>query len=140
MATQQIIKSGDQSVTSSTVLVNDSDLQFAIGAHESWIVELVLFMTNSVASGLKVTMVGPSGSAGTFSATLDGVAAAAGFFPLGTADGIGPATTTNLVKMTATVRNGATPGTVALQFAQAVSDTTPVVVKLDSFLFAFRVV
>lgn len=58
-----IVKLADQSVTSSTDLVDDNELTFDVGANETWIIKVLLYVTGN---SLKYTFTMPSGSTGKF--------------------------------------------------------------------------
>lgn len=140
-------KGSDQSVTSSTTLTDESDLQFAIGANEKWMCEWRFHTTCSTVGRVKVAVVTPSG-------TLDvlgiGIATGGG---AGTGDTFSNNTqssatgiavtsitlTDGIVDVTASIANGATPGTVKLQFAQVSSDGTATVIKALATLRAHQV-
>ncbi len=57
-----IVKSADESVTSSTTLQNDNELLFAVGASETWVFTLCIFATAATASDLKMDITVPSGA------------------------------------------------------------------------------
>jgi hypothetical protein len=134
-------KTGDQSVTSSVTLVDDTHLTFTIGANEEWILDLMLHV-NTGAGGIQLQITGPAGSTGIsqeFNDTTGGSVS-------GTHSNINTpvisaaATFTNepfWVK--ATVINGATPGTCRLQFAQGSSNGTASTVKQNSHMIAHRI-
>lgn len=136
-------KSGDQSVTSSTALVDETNLQFPIGANETWIFTWTLSATFSAVGQVKVAVVTPAG------ATLLVVAQMTpnGILPaFGTTTTSGTAitltavlSTSGLIVVTATVVNGATAGTVKLQFAQGTSDGTATTLKSASSMIARKV-
>ncbi len=131
------IKSADQS-NGTTVFANDSELQIPIAANESWILDFVLAMTCSNAGDLKITVTAPSGADGLLTSTVVTASTAqSGSFPLGTSLGYVPGTSATLY-VNVTVTNGATAGTVNLQFAQGVSDPTPTKILKGSSLVAFR--
>lgn len=137
------VKASDQSVTSSTTLVDEATMQFAIGASESWIFTWTLSAVFSAAGQIKVAVVTPAG------ATL---LAVAHMHPNGIVPAFGTTTTSGTgialvsalstggaVMVTATVVNGATAGTVRLQFAQNTSDGTATTIKAASSLVAARI-
>jgi hypothetical protein len=136
------IKANDQSVTNSTTYVSDADLQFPIGANETWLVEWDIRITSTSAGGHKTRVDTPSGCSGdlTFEIYQDtgGPILANAGLGLGTTLGTSGATT-YVYHLRATIVNGATPGTVALQFAQGVANGTPTIQKANSSMFAAKV-
>lgn len=136
-------KAADQSVTSSTVLVDEATLQATIGANENWVFTWSLSATFAAAGGIRIAVVTPSGATQLITASLvpDGIlpgfqttttsgAAMAFAVTLGTA---------GFITVVATVLNGATAGTVKLQFAQAVSSLTATTVKASSSVVARKI-
>jgi hypothetical protein len=133
-------KTGDQSVTSSTVLVDETDMQFAIGVNETWVVEWVLTTTFSAAGQIDVAVVTPAAAAQLVTATQtpNAIVPAYGSTTVsGTAIGlVCAAATAGMVRLVATVVNGANAGTVKMQFAQHTSDGTATTVKANSYMVA----
>lgn len=137
-------KPTDQTVTSSTSLVNDTNLSFAIAANEVWQFELDLFATynTTAASGMKAAFTVPSGC------TLQWIDVGSGnqanvTTVSGTSDtlvqgAIGPTSGQYMGKLIGQALNGATPGTVQLQWAQNTSNGTATALKAGSSLLATR--
>lgn len=137
------VKAADQSVTSSTALVDEANLQFGIGPNETWIFTWTLSLTFSAAGQAKVAVVTPAGATQLILAEMHPNAIVPAFGTTGTS-GTGIAlvcalATAGVARVVATVVNGATAGTVKLQFAQNTSDGTATTVKATSALTAVRV-
>ncbi len=144
-------KSSDQSVISSTTLVDDTDLQFSIAAGESWVVKYDLVTTNSSNSGpdWKSAVLAPTGS--TCSFQLSGSEGAGAIFPQAiTSDCTTPGTLVNSnvqddlglgfnVSMQGIVTAGVTAGTVKLQWSQNTSTAVNLTVKAGSVAQAFKI-
>jgi len=135
-------KSGAQSVASSAVLVDETDLQLAIGKNETWVFTWTLAVVFAAAGGLRVAVVTPSGASQLITAHLVPDAILPGFLTT-TTSGAALAFTITLgvggvVTVVATVVNGATAGTVKLQFAQSVSSVTNTTLQASSSLVARR--
>lgn len=62
--TSTVWKTVDQSVTSSTTLVNDNILSFAVSANATYSVELVLAVTAATAGDIKIDWAVPTSSTG----------------------------------------------------------------------------
>ena len=122
-------------VTSSTTVVDDGVLEFAIAANEQWIMEAHIAFTSSAAGSHRENISVPTGCAGTIHWNSIGSFQSA----LPSAD-LGEATTTNAaVTMNVWIANGGTAGTVKIQYAQFASDGTATIVKAGSYIQAWRV-
>lgn len=142
-------KASAQSVTSSTTLVDDDELSFPVGANETWVVNLYLFIDGATSGDIKATVVGPSGSSGRSSVIGSGSNATTfenttfnnQSNALGTAPPAGTLGTGNItvVHMAAAVVVGGTPGDIVLQWAQNASSGTATRVLDGSYLVAHRV-
>lgn len=139
-------KTADQSVTSSTTLVNVTDLVFAIGASERWGYRFVIFYDATTGGDIKFAITAPAGVAdlrwgsgvtrgpgeGTWAdATVSGSGTERGFAGRGAGD------IASLV-IEGFVENGATGGSIQLQFAQNTSNGTASIVKENSYLVAHQ--
>lgn len=140
-------KTADQSVTSSVVLANETDLVVPVGVGETWIVTWNLYVTFASATGLLVAVTTPSGASQLIQAVLSVVGAAIGTTSaVTTVSGTSVAlstvavSTAGLVTVTATIVNGATAGNVTLQFTQtSAGSATPTTVKAASCVLAKKV-
>lgn len=121
------VKAAAESVLNSTALQNDDDLTFPIAANETWVVEWALYCDGSTTGDFRGAVAAPAGAAGIVSMIGQAQNATTAFGAilnqagaLGAALGAGMvgAGTTLPIVVRASVVNGATPGTVALQWAQ----------------------
>ena len=138
-------KSSDQTVTSSTTLVNDSQLKFAIAANETYIFEAWLY--TYAADGtpdIKVTFTSPAGSTlfwsssqviflANASTTLTVVA------PQGTVGDFFVDSNLRVVQLFGSVTNGGTAGDIQLQWAQNTSSANGTSVKAGSYIYGIKV-
>jgi hypothetical protein len=138
-------KTADQSLTTQIVLQNDSHLFFSISANEEWVSDFFID-TGAVlgTTGIQVAITTPAGATQNITASL----------ATGTSTNalLGAKTTTSgatLINQTfgaaegiltvgAWVLNGATAGTVQLQFAQSVSSGTALTFRKGSHMIAAR--
>lgn len=147
------VKAADQS-SGSTTLDFDTELDFPIAANESWVCTFVLRVTCASATpDVKVAVTAPTGATGTVVSTgpptgattveasqrtLSGAALGGGGASFGVVSTATQAS--SLIEVRATVTNGATAGSVRLQFAQLNLDAAnPVTVLAGSYLVAHRV-
>lgn len=145
---QQVRKSADESVTSSTVLQDDNELQFTVVSGQSYVFQMGLLVTSTVATGDIKVLVTNTGS-GTLTWGVLGLNLAA---TTGTdsavESGRDSAIATTAVSMGAvngTLHNLITGsfsatanGTVKLQWCQDTSSATATTVKAGSWLQAVR--
>jgi hypothetical protein len=140
---------GDETVTSSTTLQDDDELVFAVGANETWEVEVVLHSYGSNSGDLKSGFTVPTGAVAR-SACAPGFMSNAGsnfgaIYPLivdqtgSTFSGLSQLSAVTMVVRRALVVTGGTAGNVQLQWAQNTSNGTGTVVKNYSYLKATRV-
>ena len=138
-------KSSDQSVTSSTTVVNDSQLKFAVAANETYIFQAWLY--TYAADGtpdIKVTFTGPSGSTVLWSSSQ--VIFNAGGSTTLTVVSAG-ATTADLfvdsnfraIQLYGTILNSSTAGDLQFQWAQNTSSANSTTVKAGSSIFGIKV-
>lgn len=141
----KVRKSSDQTVTSSTTLVNDSQLKFAVAANETYIFQAWLY--TYAADGtpdIKVTFTGPSGSTVLWSSsqvifnaggstTLTVVAAG------GTTADLFVDSNLRAIQLYGTILNSSTAGDVQLQWAQNTSSANGTSVKAGSSIFGIKV-
>ncbi len=135
-----LTKTGNQSVTSSTTLVNCTDLSFSIAANEVWVGTFLPIVAAGVGGGLKWAFTAPSGC----SITVRAQGGAA--FPTSIIDGNGltgnGATnlhgTASRYELTMIISNSSTAGTVQFQFAQNASNGTATTVSKNSVMIVTR--
>ncbi|MBL8000104.1 MAG: hypothetical protein JNL32_15895, partial [Candidatus Kapabacteria bacterium] len=130
-------KTSDESVTNSTSLQNDDDLDFSIGANQTWEVEVMMRVYGGNGD-IKFALTLPAGASMWVSACGDENGSADDYLEMtvsGTGYAFNPSgpwnlsTTGSLVHLKGVVVTGGTAGTVQLRWAQNVSDGTATVVK-----------
>ena len=142
---KSVRKSSDQTVTSSTTLINDSQLKFAVAANETYIFQAWLY--TFAADGtpdIKVTFTGPAGSTVLWSSSQVIFNAAAATTLTVVAPG---ATTADLfvdanlraIQLYGTISNSTTAGDLQFQFAQNTSSANGTSVKAGSSIFGIKV-
>lgn len=132
-------KAADTSRNSTTTVTDDPDLLFAVAANEVWDFEAHLFVISADATpDFKFTCTGPSGSTVTYagirqddSGNATSIAATAG----GTTTLVNMGSSQlNIITISGTCTNGATPGNLSIQWAQNVSNATNTTLKAGSFM------
>lgn len=147
-ADQAAVVTADQSVTSSTTLVDVTGLDVAISASatETWLIEYSIVFTAGNTGDIKFGLAGPTGWTayfGTigFSNGWTGAATAGSLTSLQTqasaAQAFGGAVAGGIV-LRAVVKGGGTAGNLRLQFAQNVSDGTASTVHAKTAMTAKR--
>jgi hypothetical protein len=144
-----VVKASNESVTSSTTLQDDDELLFAIGASETWIAELTLYVTGNAAGDILVDITAPSGATGVWggtglirTATTDESGNRERALPSFGSGGVSFGVVTanvQTVRLYATIINSTNAGNVTLQWAQLASNGTATVVNAGSCLRAHRV-
>lgn len=141
-------KTANESVTSNTTNQADDALLFALGASEVWVARFVIFYQGTTTGDIKFTITGPSGvtirygshQLGVASTTEIGSIRASSDVAAGSVVGGGAGATTPVTAfIEADIANGATPGNVTFEWAQATSDGTATTVLAGSYLVAHRV-
>lgn len=145
---QAIQKPTDQSVTSSTGLVNETAMQVTMAASDTWVVTWTLYTTFASAAGIQVAATVPTGA--TLNLMAVGVpintTAQSADAEQTTSSGTGidlldfaTSGTSGVVTVTATVvGDGTHAGTIVLQFTQTGSSGTSTTVKAGSGMTAVR--
>jgi len=138
-------KTANEFVASSTTLQNDDHLTFAIGANEEWVATIEAVWVDDVAGGLVLGVSTPAGATNEFSGIItgsgrdgritagQGISSGVGFVGDTTVEADG------IARVTIWVLNGATPGNVTLQWAQAVSNGNQTGLLKGSFLVAHKI-
>lgn len=142
---KSVRKSSDQTVTSSTTLVNDSQLKFAAAANETYIFQAWLY--TYAADGtpdIKVTFTSPAGSTLFWSSSQVIFNAAAAttltvVAPGGTTGDLFVDSNLRAIQLYGTVLNGSTAGDIQLQWAQNTSSANGTSVKAGSSIFGIKV-
>ena len=138
-------KSADQSVTSSTTVVNDSHLKFAVAASETYIFQLWLYVAAADSSGdIKITCTGPSGSTVLWSPgqviLLPDAAQTAGTVQTGgTTASYFVDGNLRLITLFGSILNSTTAGDLQLKWAQNSSSATATTVKAGSYIYGTKV-
>lgn len=141
-------KSADEAITSDVVLTDDSELTFAVGANETWVIECALLVA-SAGPDIAAAINAPVGS----TVRLTGYASRAtdqlitnhyAVEAIGTSItfqvGTGGSGVGELVLIKATVVTDSTAGDVALQWCQAPTSANALTLKAGSTLLAHKVV
>jgi len=142
---KSVRKSADQTVTSSTTLVNDNQLKFAVEANETYIFQAWLY--TYAADGtpdIKVTFTGPSGSTVLWSSSqvifnAGGATTLTVVSPGATAADLFVDANLRAIQLYGTISNGATAGDLQFQFAQNTSSANGTSVKAGSSIFGIKV-
>jgi hypothetical protein len=140
-----IRKTADEIVNNSSILQDDDHLFFAIGANEEWVFEVFLFVSaGSVTAELQVAVIVPTGASLKFGlgaqAYID-VLGSAGIAPYVTASGSAlnmDIASGYVASLKGWVLNGATAGTVQVQWAQSTATVEDLTVAQGSFLIAHK--
>jgi hypothetical protein len=139
-----IRKSADQSVTSSTTLVTDNALTWAVDANVNYLFDAYLVYTGGTTGDIKIGWAVPSGSGMSWSAEgLDedlnyknvGNLSEASTSPYGCVN----TTTGRMILVAGYLRVDATAGNFSLRFAQQVSSATATTMRAGSFGLLYRV-
>ncbi len=142
----QVVKSSDESVTSSTTLQADDELLFAVAANETWLYRFGIFFTGNTTGDFKFEITGPTshamrygvgsmedtgGSTLMFRAGRDGTALA-GFQAQATP-------TANMMRVDGIIANAGNAGNCTFEWAQNTSNGTATIVEQNSYLIATQV-
>ena len=134
-----LTKTGNQSVTSSTTLVDCTDLSFSIAANEAWVGTLLPIVAAGL-GGMKWAFTAPAGC------TVTVRAQGGGSFATSIIDGNGLTgngaanlhSTASRYELTVIITNSSTAGTVHFQFAQNASNGTATTVSKNSTMIVTR--
>lgn len=143
-----IVGPGNTARTGTTTLADDPNLKFTAGANQTWLIEAEVHYSTPTTADAKFGIGVPASTAGRFTVTGHAITATtfdstvvARSWPISAgAIAVGGNGTDGVASITATVRTGATAGTVAIQWAQNTSDAGNTVVYADSTLRATRIV
>jgi hypothetical protein len=141
-------KTADQSVTSSTTLVDDNQLLLSVVANAVYELRMLLIYTAATTGDLNMTFTGPAaatldwnvgGLSGTSATNPDGVTWW-GANTIGGNDSVGGAGATNMVaRPSGVLITAGTAGTFKLRWAQAASSGTATTIKTGSVMILQRV-
>lgn len=146
-----VVKSADESVTSSTVLQDDDELLVAVVANAVYMVEATVFVTGATAGDVKVTFALPASATGVIGLAGQILAGASSddwhrmntVIDFVTPDfmnfGVISTTQPQPVTVAGSIFTGASAGTLQMQWAQNASSGTATVVKKGSWLRVTRV-
>lgn len=132
----------DESVTSSTALQDDNHLTFPIKAGEMWAINAYLIAEYNTAGQIKVGINGPTANFVQIAANENCNGATPAY---GTESSLNTGISLTVVGATAGIVEfvgaiaASADGTVAIQWAQAVSNGAATTVKAGSYLTAYRV-
>lgn len=127
----------DMTKNANTTLSDVTGVNFPIGANENWFFRCVLFIVSTTTADAKFTFTGPAAPTAVqfaIDAETGGITRYATAFA--SAISCGTVGVLEMVTINGIVRNGATAGTVQLQFAQNTSDATNSVLQAGSYLHA----
>lgn len=147
-----LVKAADQSYTTQTALQSDTDLTFAIGVNETWVVTYMLDVGAGLATtGFKMSIAVPSSpTAVNCSASLNPdvqtatnqvvkrSATASATLTFAQANLTGAAS--GQLEVAFWIANGANAGSVTLQFCQETSSGTAITFRKGSYLIAQQLV
>jgi lysophospholipase L1-like esterase len=144
MASGRIRKGTNTGYTSTATLVNDTDLQIPVGANQIWKFDASLYYGGAQGGDLRLAVAIPAGATvrwaiqgydpaitgvvGTATMRSSSTGGAGGYLNAGCND------SDAVVRLTATVHTGATPGIVAIMNSQDTSNPSTTTVYLDSTL------
>lgn len=142
---KSVRKSSDQTVTSSTTLVNDNQLKFAAAANETYIFEAWLY--TYAADGtpdIKVTFTSPASSTLFWSSSqviflANGSTTLTVVAPSATVGDFFVDSNLRVVQLFGTVANGANAGDIQLQWAQNTSSANGTTVRAGSYIYGIKV-
>jgi hypothetical protein len=142
---KSVRKSSDQTVTSSTTLVNDSQLKFAVAASETYIFQAWLY--TYAADGtpdIKVTFTGPAGSTVLWSSSqvifnAGGSTTLTVVAPGATTADLFVDSNLRAIQLYGTILNSSTAGDLQFQWAQNTSSANGTSVKAGSSIFGIKV-
>jgi predicted secreted protein len=143
--TEFVVKTADESVTSSTTLQNDNHLFFAMAANEVWMVTGTYFLASASGTpGFKCGLAVPAGATAVWDTPTNWGAPAGGSIGIGltaaSTFSISVTTTgTNPITLKYRVVNGGTAGNFQLTWAQNGSNATATSLLRYSTLAALRV-
>jgi hypothetical protein len=142
-----VVKPSDQSVTSSTTLVNDNDLKHTVAADTTYHVRGIFHYTASTTGDIQFVWTGPSGASVTFvvtcvdSSTLDtATTSRIGSLPSSSLAVGGRGTSfPGVIYWEGTLVTSSSSGTLQLQWAQNTSDGTATTVEAGSLLILTKI-
>jgi len=141
-----IVKTSDETVTSSTTLQNDNQLLFPVGSFQHWGFEFFIIWDSTTAGDIKFSVTVPASAGGEWvlskqEGAQTGEPTYRGGAAFGTATGIAAdaSATKYGAHIFGSVLTVATSGDVTLQWTQNTSNGTPATVYTHSWLKAVRI-
>lgn len=133
-------KTADETVNNSAVLQNDDHLFFPIGANETWIFNVDFDGNSAATPDIKFAMTAPAGATCQYNFYLPTGIQNSRVTTCGTASTVlnGNATEQSYIGY-GTITNGATAGTVTLQWAQFTANASNTIGRAGSILKAYRI-
>lgn len=135
-------KTTSQNVISSTVLVNVTDLTFAVAASETWVFWFVLHGTTDAAAQWKFAVTFPTAPTNQRYGLISQVGISGGASSTGTAGAAIVADSLaaeEFIIVSGLLINGANAGNVQLQYAQRSATAVNTTIRADSFVRARRI-
>lgn len=149
MEPQSIVKSADESRTSTAAVSNDTEFFFACEANALYLLEGYLKYSGATAGDINIDWTAPAGSTGEWFAigiANDTAATANGYLvQMATQDieaqrSFGTITGVNYgLSLNGTLRTSSTAGTYQMQWAQLTSNATATIIAADSWMKLTRV-
>jgi hypothetical protein len=136
---QEVRQTGDVTKNNSTVLGNLTGLVFNTAANETWIFIAPLHLISASGAGAKFGITYPAGATGRLAVVPVHASAASSAAVASTIVMTTIGTVDQGAVIYGLVINGATPGTVQLQFAQAAAQVSNSIVYTNSALIAVRI-
>lgn len=140
-AVQHVMKTADESVSSSTSIQDDNELLFAVGTNEKWIFEIFLYVGTSVTANMDIAFSVPASASGIYGGVVDQTPSVLTRQGLTTENTVGLASGAETIAFVwGFVATAGTSGNVTLRWAQSSSSVNAVTLKAGSMLRATRVV
>lgn len=136
-----LVKQTNETVNNSIALQDDNELAFSIGANEEWTYRFVVQANSGATPDLRFAVTAPSGATCFVSFDDPEGATSDGQYGCGVSTARIPGNgTVDLYEITGSVKNGANPGVVRLQWAQFTLNASNTVVYAGSYLTAYRTI
>ncbi len=143
----KVVKSADESVTSSTTLQDDDELLFAVAANETWLYRFGIFATGNTTGEFKYKINGPTSHAMRYGhgGAMEDTSATVSMLRAGRDDidiqpiNVQTTPTAIMLQLDGIIANAGNAGNCTLRWAQNTSDGTATVVEQNSYLIATQV-
>jgi hypothetical protein len=131
------VKSVDQTINNNNTLFNDADLNFAVGANETWSFRFVLQGNSATQPDFQFAVSAPAGSTCSIAVSDPEGATSISNLGCGVSSGVILGNgADDLYEVTGTVITSGTAGTVNLQWAQNTSNANNTTIYAGSYVFA----